>query len=396
MAAHRQPPLNGDSTVRDTGPQSLARLAHHAKRKRSKMSMLHAPKPTVPVSYVWLMIRLAEERGVNAQQLLSGLRISPAQLDSPEGRVGLLDDYAALCRRALAWSGEPGLGYEFGLRATLTTHGILGYGLMSQPTLGHVLGFAARFGAILRMPAWDMHFSVDGGWAGMRATESISHGELRRFSAEQLLVSALSMMRQLLPDAHHDSIELFFDHPAPPYHARFASRLPRCHFDSGQVAIRMPARLTDVPLLTSDVIAAKLAERECERELALLHTRRDPVAQVRALLVCSETGYPSLEDVATQMHLSARTLTRQLADAGLPFRQLLQEAQQRDSATLLADPRLSLGDVAERLGYSSVANFVRACRGWHGVTPQAWRDARQQGQPGHPGLQGLHRAAAMR
>jgi len=154
------------------------------------MSSLHAPKPTVPVSYVWLMIRLAEERGVSPQQLLSGLRISPAQLDSPEGRIGLLDDYAALCKRAMAWSGEPGLGYAFGLRATLTTHGILGYGLMSQPTLGHVLGFAARFGAVLRMPAWDMHFSADDDWACMRATESISHGELRRFSAEQLLATS--------------------------------------------------------------------------------------------------------------------------------------------------------------------------------------------------------------
>jgi len=340
------------------------------------MSSLHAPKPTVPVSYVWLMIRLAEERGVSPQQLLSGLRISPAQLDSPEGRIGLLDDYAALCKRALAWSGEPGLGYAFGLRASLTTHGILGYGLMSQPTLGHVLGFAARFGAVLRMPAWDMHFSADEHWACMRATESISHGELRRFSAEQLLVSALSMVRQLLPDEHHEGIELYFDHPAPDYHARFVARLPRCHFDSGMVAIRMPGRLAHVPLLTGDVIAAKLAERECERELAMLHTRRDPVALVRAQLICSETGYPSLEEVAAQLHMSARTLTRQLADSGLPFRQLLQEAQQRDSAVLLGDPRLTLGDVAERLGYSSVANFVRACRGWHGVTPQAWREAR--------------------
>lgn len=339
------------------------------------MSVSPSSKPTVPVSYVWLMIRLAEERGVSAQRLLSGLKISPAQLESPEGRIGLLDDYAELCSRALRLTGEPGLGYEFGLRATLTTHGILGYGLMSQPTLGHVLGFAARFGAILRMPAWDMRFAADDDWACMSATESISHGPLRCFSQEQLLVSALSMMRQLLPEAHHDQIELFFDHPAPPYHARFAARLPRCHFESGQVAIRMPGRLAHVPLLTSDVIAAKLAERECEREMALLQARRDPVSCVRARLVISEQGYPSLDEVAAQLHVSTRTLTRQLAEAGLPYRQLLHEAQHRDSLTLLQDRRLNLGDVAERLGYSSVANFVRAFKGWHGMTPQCWRDA---------------------
>ena len=163
------------------------------------MSLPQTPRPTVPVSYVWLMIRLAEERGVSPQRLLAGLKVSPAQLESPDGRIGLLDDYATLCQRALDWTAEPGLGYEFGLRATLTTHGILGYGLMSQPTLADVLGFAARYGAILRMPAWDMRFGLDSHWAWMQATESISHGTLRRFSAEQLLVSALSMVRQLPP-----------------------------------------------------------------------------------------------------------------------------------------------------------------------------------------------------
>jgi AraC-like DNA-binding protein len=347
------------------------------------MTHWHAPTPTVPVSYVWLVLKIAEDHGVAPQRLLNGLRISPAQLDNPDGRIGLLDDYAEICRRAMACTGEPGLGYEFGLRATLTTHGILGWGLMSQPNLRQVLDFAARFGAILRMPAWDMHFGVDAQWASMDAMESISHGDLRRFSAEQLLVCVASMLRQLLPDAHHGGIELFFDHPEPPYHARFAHRLPRCHFDSGRVGLRVPASCADVRLQSSDVIAAKLAERECAKELSLLHHAHDPVTRVRALLVSEPDGYPSLEQVASLLHVSPRTLTRQLAERGLPFRQLLQEAQQRDSARLLEDTRLPLAEIADQLGYSSVANFVRAFRGWHGTTPQVWREQHgaQAGKP---------------
>ena len=182
------------------------------------------------------------------------------------------------------------------------------------------------------------------------------------------------MVRQLLPAPGGERIELFFDHPEPPYHARFASRLPPCHFDSGQVMIRIDGALATLPLQTSDVIAAKQAERECARELSLIQTRRDPVAQVRALLHCGTAGYPKLEDVAAHMHVSARTLTRQLTEAKLPFSQLLREAQQRDCLTLLQDPRLSLSDVADRLGYSTMGNFARAFRQWFGVTPQAWRD----------------------
>jgi AraC-like DNA-binding protein len=41
---------------------------------------------------------------------------------------------------------------------------------------------------------------------------------------------------------------------------------------------------------------------------------------------------------------------------------------------------VSTKDVAERVGYSNVANFMRAFRRWTGQTPAAYR--REQGPPG--------------
>jgi len=42
-------------------------------------------------------------------------------------------------------------------------------------------------------------------------------------------------------------------------------------------------------------------------------------------------------------------------------------------ALALAVSRLSLKDVAERLGYANVANFMRAFRRWTGQPPGAYR-----------------------
>lgn len=333
----------------------------------------HGLRPaTVPISYVRLLLDILQHKGIAREDILSGLHISEALLDDPDGRISLLDDYARLCQRALRATGEPGLAYEFGLRSTLTTHGIVGYGLMSQPTLRHVLDFAERFGSVLRMPAWELSFACQGEYARMEGREAISHGVMRKFSAQQLLVSCYSILTHLLPSAQTD-IELLFDFDEPSYHARFAHRMPRCHFNTGVTQIRLLACHLDTPLKTADTISAKLAERECERELALQGPMRDVLREVRALLVLNQDGYPDLQGVASILCLSPRTLTRQLQERGTSFRELMQLAQARDSHTLLRDPRLTLSDVAHRLGYSSLANFARAFRAWQGMSPGEYR-----------------------
>jgi AraC-like DNA-binding protein len=84
----------------------------------------------------------------------------------------------------------------------------------------------------------------------------------------------------------------------------------------------------------------------------------------------------SLEGVADTLHLSSRTLKRHLASEGTTFKQLLDEAR-KDVALRLIGSDMSLDVVAERLGYSDLANFTRAFRRWTGKTPGAVRRERR-------------------
>jgi AraC-like DNA-binding protein len=337
--------------------------------------------PTVPVSYVLLMLDIAADFGLDRARLIAEHRLSPEVLQRPDGRIDLLDEYMPLCRRLLHLSGEPALAYEFGLRATLTTHGIFGYGLMSQPTLGHVFRFANRYSSVLRMPAWNIRFISEPPYAVMEARESVSHGALRNFSCEQLLVGTWSIIRGLLP-SQCSGLELLFDFPEPDYYARYRERMPICHFGTAVTQMRVPVEYLDIPLHTADRGSAKFAEQECERELHLLGHSRDVVNQVRAALIHTPDGYPTLDVVAQRLFLSSRTLERQLAERGSSFRKLLGEAQNRDSQILLLEPHLTLSDVAHRLGYSSLANFARAFRAWNGVSPGHYRKQAQRGTTG--------------
>lgn len=329
---------------------------------------------TVPVSYVSMVLRLAAEHGVTATPLLQGLDFAETQLDNPDARMPLRPHYATLCRRALALTGEPGLGYLFGLRATLTTHGLLGYGLMSQPDLRSVLSFGERFGTPLRLAAWQLHVIEDGATVRLRAVETIERNDIYTFSAQMVLVSWYTLLTQLLP-ACQKSVVLRFAFPRPTYHDRFVGRLPACEFEAPSHELCLPAHFLAHPLPTADRISAQLTERACARELSQIQQRSvDPlIHQIQSWLVAHEDGYPTQDEVAQRLGLAPRTLTRHLQARQASFRGLLAAAQQRDSISLLRDPQMDLQTVAERLGYSTLTNFSRACKGWHGMTPAQLR-----------------------
>lgn len=327
-------------------------------------------KPTVPVAYVQLTLTLAAERGVAREAMLRDLDLGSELLEQPDTRIGLLL-YGRLCLRALHLTGEPALGYEFGFRNNLTTHGFYGFGVMSQSTVRDSFEFAVRF-APLRMPGWALRFFVEGTQAVLEAQENVPFGILRQYALDMMLISLFNSHQQFLPV--RDSVEIWFDCVEPGYFPRYRDRLPSVRFSAGTNQIRFPAEFLARPLGTANAVTARLVARECERELAMLGYTEDLLERVRAVLLNDQGRYPELGVVARRLYMSDRTLKRRLQQHGISFQQLLDEARKRDSFRLLEDPTLNLEEIAHRLGYSAPANFSRAFRKWTGSTPGAYRE----------------------
>jgi AraC-like DNA-binding protein len=71
--------------------------------------------------------------------------------------------------------------------------------------------------------------------------------------------------------------------------------------------------------------------------------------------------------------MSERSLQRRLAEHGLRFARLVEEARFEAAQRLLREPGRKIVDVSLALGYTDSANFTRAFRRWAGVPPQAFR-----------------------
>ncbi|MGH8455265.1 MAG: AraC family transcriptional regulator [Nevskiales bacterium] len=330
-------------------------------------------KPAVPVVYALFALSVVAERGLGRDQLLAGTGISPAALENPEARLSVAQ-YGRLIEKALQLTGDPGLGYELGLRSQLTKHGFLGYGLMSCATLREAIGLLIRY-LRARTPFFDMRLSTDTRHAIIEVQEALAFGRLRRFGFDAFLVELGTLFGSLLGEPI-PGLELWFDYPQPPNVRRYRQRLPKLRFSRAANQLRFPQAILDRKLVTANPVTARLMIQECERELSLLGQTGDFLGQVRALLMVQSRGpggYPDPAAVSARLNMSGRSLKRKLRQHGTSYLELLAQTRLRDSRRLLENLALPVAEVATRVGYSDPANFTRAFRQWTGLTPSSYR-----------------------
>jgi AraC-like DNA-binding protein len=93
---------------------------------------------------------------------------------------------------------------------------------------------------------------------------------------------------------------------------------------------------------------------------------------------------PASDTVAASLGFSARAPRRRLAAAGIRFRALADEVLCSLASRFLRDSSLSVAAVADRLGYSEPASFVRAFRRWTGTTPESFRHTAPASRAANP------------
>jgi AraC-like DNA-binding protein len=113
-------------------------------------------------------------------------------------------------------------------------------------------------------------------------------------------------------------------------------------------------------------------------------TRSHRATLYREAVAIVEAEYPrdlALDDIARRVASSRRQLQRAYAEAGrTTFRDHLTLVRMDRAAGLLASTGLTVREVARRVGYRQPAQFAKAFRRRHGVTPSEFRAAIRGGE----------------
>lgn len=315
--------------------------------------------------------------GVTPAQLFAGFDVDLDGLADPGRRVPI-SAVQKVATRAVELSGEPGLGFYLGLSMRASSHGYVGFAAMSAKTLREALALAVRF-APTRSDVIALSTEERGGEASITITELAPLGAARELVITSFVVGLHEIAAAIAGRRVPDRAEVAL--PEPPYAKRFRHvHGDRIRWNKPAHRLVFEAAALDWPLVQADPAAMRLAREQCERELDAL--RADGMStRVRAIAVTASGAFRTIEDAASTLGTSVRTLKRRLADEGTTFSALVDEQRRARALATLASKDATLESVAASAGYSDVANFTRAFRRWTGTTPASYRRSLDASKP---------------
>jgi AraC-like DNA-binding protein len=144
-------------------------------------------------------------------------------------------------------------------------------------------------------------------------------------------------------------------------------------FDSGPASIRFDAQYLNLPLRRDEKALQQMLQHALP--LTVLQYRRDRllVQRVRQALATQAQKNHSAEALAALLHVSPRTLYRQLKEEGATLQGLKDEVREAHAIELLHRTERPIKQVAQAAGFQNEKSFIRAFRGWTGTSPAEFR-----------------------
>lgn len=329
----------------------------------------------LPARYYALLAQRLAELGVDIPALLRDSGVDPRVLQKPDGQLRP-EQVETLAALAIQRSGRTDLGFELGRRLRISSHDVLGYAMLSAPTLDHALRLVARYFSLIT-PTYRMQYRSDA-----QAAEAIFQPSL------SLSPGVLALHLEAIAVAFHDHVKTLLQGAAwsctihlpfapPPHVARYAELdAAVLHFGEGELPLarmRLPREAAQRALAMADANAVAMAEQRCAQLLSTITTNAKLGDWVRMMLREAAEGQPTLEELARILNLSSRTLERRLAQEGGSFRVYARAARHERACALLRAGRLGITQIAYQLGYGDAANFTRAFRREAGIAPREFR-----------------------
>jgi AraC-like DNA-binding protein len=319
-----------------------------------------------------LLTQFGLDQGLALDTCLAGTGLDLARLADPGAEIDAAQELHLLGNLVAALGPVPGIGLKAGLRYQLNTYGIWGFAMLSSATFRAAAHLGLRY-LDLTYAFITMTFEEEGDEAHFVFDAQHLPPAIASFVLERDLAGLLSIQRGLTSE-HVPLKRLTLTTPAPADSSRYVELLGiEPEFDAAENRLVFARALLDRPLPGANPQVMQSCEQQCQALLTKRRVRSGLSGRIRDRLLAYPGRLPDMEQLAGELHMTSRTLRRRLMAENSSYRQLLEEVRQALAEELLAIGGLTIEEIAERLGYGEMSNFMHAFKRWKGVTPGQYR-----------------------
>ncbi len=322
------------------------------------------------MAFVQAIVLAYEHRGLSPAGALAQAQIAPSALRDAGSRITAWQ-MERISGAAMQELDDEALGW-FSRRLPWGSYGMLARASISAPSLGVALKRWCRHHGLI---AGDitLKLTAAGETALLSITEHRDLGALREFCLVSVLRNILGLACWLI-DSRIPLQGAQFPFAAPPHHDVYGVLFSGpTAFDTAPAGLRFDARYLALPLRRDERALQKMLQRALP--LTVLQYRRDRllVQRVRQALAAHPAQTHNADALAALLHVSPRTLHRQLREEGASLQALKDEVRQGRAIDLLLRTGRPIKQVAEAAGFLNEKSFLRAFRGWTGRSPAEFR-----------------------
>jgi len=309
-----------------------------------------------------------EERGIDPARVLRTAELSSDALASVDARLPC-GSVLRLWEAAAAAAGDPSFGVHVAEKLPTGAYDVYEHILAAAETVGDGLARLARYIPLLHDHS-TLRLIVEPAHARLVRRVPAMGPQYDEFTMTVLLVrsrqaSGVDWRPERVTFQHdltHDDAEL--------------SRVFGCPlaFGAAETELLVPHAVLDLPHPRADATLLSVLTGHVDPLLESSPARGVLLARVSgAIARRMSSSLPTLAEAAAAVRIPERTLQRRLAEEGVSFSVLVDDVRRNLALEDLANPSLSVTEIALRLQFADPAAFYRAFKRWTGESPTTYR-----------------------
>lgn len=327
----------------------------------------------VSIVMVRALLGALERAGVSRDRFLSEAGLDARSIDDGSKWLSVAE-YTRAVEAAVTVSGDPAFGLHIGEHVRSVMFDVVGPLAEHAPTLRVTFETIVQYSRLISAGD-EPELQEQGDSARLRFPSLRGNDAATRVTSEFVMTAMLPMLKMFL-GATARPTRVAFGYPAPEYVAEYKRIFGGIErFDQPCTQLELPRTWLDKAQPHRNPELYALLKTQADRTLGRLERDVPLSERIEQILSRQDAHRLSMQDVARELDMSARSLRRRMHAEGLSYSTLIERNRMNAAKRMLEKPNTSIQETAYALGFESTAAFHRAFKRWTGMTPKQYRDS---------------------